>query len=191
MPTSPPSLSLPGSLLIQWRLGSYTGRSGLWCQQLQGCAYPSSCPISPGAVRHYQDFRWQLDFRIGITSFMFIFKMAKKKIKINQVHFPYLRNSFSVVRLTMNKWMATLRLFQQDFRGSSMKLPALACLFAHWISSRCKTSTSSPWPASTLPYEPSRHNDEQLWKLFSPAAFQKNLPILKQGFIMFRQLLLF
>lgn len=72
-----PSLSLPGFLLIQWRLCSYMGRSGLQSQQLQGCAYASSCPVSSGTVRHYQDFRWQLGFKIGISSLMYIFKMTK------------------------------------------------------------------------------------------------------------------
>lgn len=169
------------------------GRSGLWSQQLQGCAHASFCPVSSGTVRHYQDFRGQLGFRIGITSFMFTFKTdkRKKKIRINQVHFPHLRSNFSVVRLTVNIRMATSKLFQQDFRGSTMKWAALTCSFAHWVSLHCKTSTSLPWSASTFPYESSRHNDKQLWKLFSPTASQKNLPILKQGFIIFRQLLLF
>lgn len=124
MLTSPPGLSLPGFLLIQWRLGSFMGRSGLWSQQLQGGAYASSCPVSSGAVRHNPNFTWQLGFRIGINNFMSIFKMDKwkKNIKINQGHFPHPRRSFSVVRLTMNNWMPTLGLFQQDFRGSTMKL---------------------------------------------------------------------
>lgn len=89
MLTSPPGLSLPGFLLIQWRLGSYMGRSGLWSQQLEGCAYASSWPVSSGSVRHYQNFRWQLGFRIGITSFMFILKMDKwKKNQTQPSAFP-------------------------------------------------------------------------------------------------------
>jgi len=75
-----------------------------------------------------------------------------------------------------------------------MKLPALACSvtasFAHLVSLHCKNSTSSPWPASTFPLKSARHNDQQLWKLLSLAAFQKDPHILNKGFILSRQLLL-
>lgn len=159
--------------------------TGMCLCQLLACFFRLSQALSEFQMAAgFQDWHHQLYVHLENGQ-------MKKKIRLNQVHFPHLRSNFSVVRLTVNNWMATSRLFQQDSWGSTMKWPATACSFARWVSLHCKPSTSSPWSASTFPYEPSRYSDEQPWKLFSPAALRKNLPILKQGFIIFKQLLLF